>query len=133
MFPIDKLHDAVETPKRFLTKEKIDKQMTGQSPTPFMKLSDKKKKSVTFETKEALEKTSENMERMMALMDKMYIKLEQKDVPYKPQIYQRGRGQNERQFSRGNNWRGYRSFNRNHGEGNRGYGRNRGKFWRGNF
>ena len=31
---------------------------------------------------------------MMALMDKMYIKLDQKEVPYKPQIYQRGRGQN---------------------------------------
>ena len=25
---------------------------------------------------------------MTALMDKMYIKLEQKDIPYKPQIYQ---------------------------------------------
>ena len=133
LFPIDNLHDAVETTKRFLTKEKIDRQMTGQSSTPFMKLSDKKRKSVTFETKEALEKTSENMERMTVLMDKMYIKLEQKDVPYKPQIYQRGRGQNQRQFSRGNNWRGYRSFNRNHSESSRGYGRSRGNFRRGTF
>ena len=32
-----------------------------------MKLTDKKRKSVTFDTKDALEKTSENMERMMAL------------------------------------------------------------------
>ena len=86
LFPIDNLHDAVETAKRFLTKEKIDRQMTGQSSTPFMKLSDKKRKSVTFEMKEALDRTSENMERMTALMDKMYIKLEQKDVPYKLQI-----------------------------------------------
>ena len=38
LFPIDNLHDAVETAKRFLTKEKIDRQMTGQSSTPFMKL-----------------------------------------------------------------------------------------------
>ena len=132
-FSIDNLCDAIETAKRFLTKEKIDRQMTGQSSTPFMKLSDKKRKSVTFETKEALEKTSENMERMTALMDKMYIKLEWKDVPYKPQIYQRGRGQNWRQFSRGNNWRGYRSFSRNRYEGNRGYGCGRGNFRRGNF
>ena len=80
LFPIDNLCDAVETAKRFLTKEKIDRQMTGQSSTPFMKLSDKKRKSVTFETKEALERTSENMERMTVLMDKMYIKLEQKDM-----------------------------------------------------
>ena len=120
LFSIDNLCDAVETAKRFLTKEKIDRQMTGQSSTPFMKLTDKKRKSVTFDAKDALEKTSENMEKMMALMDKMYIELEQKDVPYKPQIYQRGRGQNCRQFSRGNNWRGYRPFSRNCNEGNRG-------------
>ena len=88
LFSIDNLHDAVETAEQFLTKEKIDRQMTGQSSTPFMKLTDKKRKSVTFDAKDVLEKTSENMERMTALMDKMYIKLEQKDVPYKPQIYQ---------------------------------------------
>ena len=66
--------------------------MTGQSSTPFMKLTDKKRKSVILDARDMLEKTSENMERMTVLMDKMYIKLEQKDVPYKPQIYQRGRG-----------------------------------------
>ena len=42
LFPIDNLREEVETAKRFLTKEKIDRQMTGQSSTPFMKLSDKK-------------------------------------------------------------------------------------------
>ena len=133
MFSIDNLCNAVETAKRFLTKEKIDRQMTGQSSTPFMKLTDKKRKSVTFDAKDALEKTSGNMEWMMALMDKMYIILEQKDMPYKPQIYQRGRGQNWRQFSRGNNWRGYRPFSRNCNEGNRGYGHGRGNIQRGNF
>ena len=107
--------------------------MTGQSSTPFMNLTEKKRKSVTFDAKDTLEKTSENMERMTALMDKMYIKLEQKDVPYKPQIYQRGRGQNWRQFSRGNNWRGYTSYSRNRNEGNRGYGHGRGNCRRGNF
>ena len=85
LFSIDNLHDAVETAKRFLTKEKIDRQMTGQSSTPFMKLTDKKRKSVSFDARDTLEKTSENMERMTVLMDKMYIKLEQKDVSYKPQ------------------------------------------------
>ena len=84
LFPIDNLHDAVETAKRFLTKEKIDRQMTGQSSTPFMKLTEKKRKSVSFNAQDTLEKTNENMERMTALMDKMYIKLEQKDLPYKP-------------------------------------------------
>ena len=60
LFSIDNLHDAVETAKRFLTKEKIDRQMTGQSSTPFMKLTEKKRKSVSFQCKRhALEKTSE--------------------------------------------------------------------------
>ena len=71
---IDNLCEAVETAKRFLTKEKIDRQMTGQSTTPFMKLTEKKRKSVTFDARDVLEKTSKNMERMMALMDKMDIK-----------------------------------------------------------
>ena len=70
--------------------------MTGQSSTPFMKLSDKKsRKTVSFDARDVLERNSKNMEQMTALMDKMYIKLDQKDVSYKPQIYQkRGRGQN---------------------------------------
>ena len=96
LFPIDNLCEAVETAKRFLTKEKIETQITGQSSTPFMKLSDKKcRKTVSFDARDVLERNSENMEQMTALMDKMYIKLDQKEVPYKPQIYQkkRGRGQ----------------------------------------
>ena len=101
LFPIDNLHEAVKTAKRFLKKEKIDRQMTRQSTTPFMKLTEKKRKSVTFNARDELEKTSENMERMTVLIDKMYIKLDQKEVPYKPHIYQRGRGQNRRQFRRG--------------------------------
>ena len=69
--------------------------MTEHSSTPFMKLNDKKRKTVSFDIRDVLERTSENMEWMMALMDKMCVKLDQKEVPYKPQIYQRrGRGQN---------------------------------------
>ena len=89
LFPIDNLCEAVETAKRFLTKEKIDRQMTGQSSTPFLKLSDKKRKTVSFDTRDVLGRNSENMEWMTALMDKMYIKLDQKEAPYKPQIYQK--------------------------------------------
>ena len=39
LFPIDTLRDTIETAKRVLTKENIDRQMSGQlSTTPFMKL-----------------------------------------------------------------------------------------------
>ena len=83
LFLIDNLCEAVETAKRFLTKEKIDRQMTGQSLTPFMKLTNKKRKTVSFDTRDVLERNSENMEWMTTLMDKMYIKLDQKEVHYK--------------------------------------------------
>ena len=56
LFSIDNLHDAVETAKRFLTKEKIDRQMTGQSSTPFMKLTEKRRKSVSFDAKGRIRK-----------------------------------------------------------------------------
>ena len=96
LFPINNHREEVERAKRFLTKEKIDRQLAGKGSTPFMKLNDKKsKKAVLFDARDVLERNSENIERMTALMDKMYIKLDQKDVPYKPQIYQkRRRGQN---------------------------------------
>ena len=62
LFPIDNLKEAVEIAKRFLTKEKIDRQMTGQSSTPFMKLGDKKsRKTVSFDARDVLERNSENM------------------------------------------------------------------------
>ena len=49
------------------------------------RLSDmKSRKTVSFDARDVLERNSENMEGMTALMDKMYIKLDQKEVPYKP-------------------------------------------------
>ena len=42
LLPIGNLREAVETAKRFLTKEKIDRQLTGQGSTPFMKFNEKK-------------------------------------------------------------------------------------------
>ena len=89
--------------------------MTRQSSIPFMKLSDKKgKKVVLFDARDVLERNSENMERMTVLMDNMYIKLDQKDLSYKPQIYQRrGRGQTRQNFKQNNNnWRRNRSYSR---------------------
>ena len=125
LFPIDNLREVVEMAKRFLTKEKIDRQLTGQSTTPFVKLNDRKsKKAVLFDARDVLERNSENMERMTVLMDKMYIKLDKKDVLYKPQICQRRRrGQNRQNFGQNNDWRRNRSFSRKRNyNSNRGYG-----------
>ena len=35
---VNNLRDAIDLAKRVLTKEKIDRQLTGQSSTPFMKV-----------------------------------------------------------------------------------------------
>ena len=50
LFPIDDLRQVVETEKRILTKEKIDRQLAGQSSsTPFMSVKDSYHKRVTFD------------------------------------------------------------------------------------
>ena len=123
LFPIDNLREVVETVKRFLTKEKIDRQLTIQSSTPFMKLNDKKnKKAVSFDVSDVLERNRENMESVTPLMDKMYIKLDQKDVLYKS-CEKRGRGQNRPYRRQNNNWRRNRSFSRERNyNSNEGYG-----------
>ena len=52
LFPIEDLRQMVETAKRILTKEKIDRQLAGQSSsTPFMSIKDSyNNKKVTFDT-----------------------------------------------------------------------------------
>ena len=60
----------VETAKRILMKEKIDRQLVGQSSsTPFMSLKDiYVNKRVTFDTKDGLE---EKIDRLMTMMNKL--------------------------------------------------------------
>ena len=49
LFPIIDLRQAVEMTKRILTKEKIDRQLAGQtSSTPFMSIKEDFGKKVTF-------------------------------------------------------------------------------------
>ena len=53
LFPIEDLRQAVETAKRILTKEKLDRQLTRQSlSTPFMSIRDGHIRKVSFDTKE---------------------------------------------------------------------------------
>ena len=77
LFPIDNLRVTVETAKRVLTKEKIDRQMAGQSSTtPFMKASSKHnyssmkscKKGVTFDAMETIERNSDNIDKLTSLV-----------------------------------------------------------------
>ena len=69
------------------------------------------------------------------LRDEMYIKLDQKDVPYKSHIYQKiSRGQNRQNFRQSIAWGGNRFYSREHSyNSNRGYERGRSNFRRGRF
>ena len=102
LFPIDNLRDAIETAKRVLTKEKIDRQMSGQSSaTPFMKASSdsnysmkSSRKGVPFDVMETIERNSNSIDKLTSLVSKMNMKIDKREAPYKPQIYQgRPRGQ----------------------------------------
>ena len=65
---VNNLRDGIDLAKRVLTKEKLDRQLTGQSSTPFMKATsnndchlnqNQQKKGVTFDAMETLERNSD--------------------------------------------------------------------------
>ena len=73
---VNNLRDAIDLAKRVLTKEKLDRQLTGQSSTPFMKASSNDshlpqnhhKKGVTFDAMEMLERNSDCIDRLTSLV-----------------------------------------------------------------
>ena len=95
LFPVDNLRDMVTTAKRVLTKEDIDRQKSGESSAaPFMRVSKinystmkASKKGVTFEVMETIERSSDSIDKLMSLVSKMNMKMEEREAPYKPQIY----------------------------------------------
>ena len=87
LFPIGYLWQVVETAKRILTKEKIDRQLAGQSSsTPFMSMKDSNinNKKVTFDTQNGLE---EKIDRLTVMMNKSTTKEEGLNKWFKPKIY----------------------------------------------
>ena len=91
MFPIEDLRQAVETAKRILTKEKLDKQLTGQTSTsPFMSVRDRTDRKVPFNTREEL---GDKIDKLTVIMSKLATKDIHERKPLKPQIY-KSRAQN---------------------------------------
>ena len=129
LFPITNLRDAVDAVKRVLTKEKLDKQLSGQAgaATPFMKVGDvpHSGKKVSFNVQDPIK---EQLENLTSMVYNMSMQKEENTKPFKPQIYQkRGRGQNRLNF--GNRDRS-RAFNgdrqrQNFRPNNRGWSQNR--------
>ena len=53
LFPIEDLRQATERAKRILTKEKLDKQLMGQTSTsPFMNIRDETERQVSFNARD---------------------------------------------------------------------------------
>ena len=103
LISISNLRDAIDLAKRVLTKEKLDRQLTGQSSTPFMKATSNddshlpqnhQKKSVTFDTMETLERNSDCIDILTLLVSDLKMTMDRKQPQYKPKIYQ-GRSQNQ--------------------------------------
>ena len=105
MFPIEHLRQVVETAKRIHTKEKLDKQLTGQTSTsPFMSIKEGTNRKVLFDTRDKL---GDKIDKLTVMLGRLAAK-HNKKRPFKPQIYQgRGRGQN-----RGYSQRNYQNRNR---------------------
>ena len=130
LFPINNRRDAVTTVKQVMIKEKIDRQKTGQSSTtPFIRVSDCNqsydkmgKKRVTFDVMETLERQHDSIDKLSSLVSKMNVKMDRKETPYKPRVYQnrpRGQGRGRQQSFQPCN-RSF-SWDRNRNRGNFNY------------
>ena len=89
--------------KRVLTNEKLDRQLTGQSSTPFMKATsnndshspqNQQKKSVTFDAMETLERNRNCIDHLTSVVSGLQMTMDRKQPQYKPKIYQ-GRSRNQ--------------------------------------
>ena len=114
---MEDLRQTVERAKRILTKEKLDKQLTGQnSASPFMSIRDGASRRVSLDTRDEL---GDKIDKLTVMLGRLAAKDSKEKRPFKPQIYQgRGRGQNG----------GYSQINYQNRLGNRSNSRDRGQF-----
>ena len=83
---VNNLRDAIDLAKRVLMKEKLDRQLTGQSSTPLMKITSSdnyptqtnNKKGVAFNAMETLERNSNCIDRITSLVSDMKMTMDRK-------------------------------------------------------
>ena len=74
-----------------MTKEKLDKQLAGQTSTsPFLSITDRTDRRVSFNTKDEL---GDKIDKLTVMMSKLAAKDDHERKLFKPQIY-KSRGQN---------------------------------------
>ena len=97
LFLIEDLRQAVDTVKRILTKEKLDKQLTGQNSTiPFTNVRDGTERKVSFNTRDEL---GDKINKLTLVMSRLAANDSHETRPFNPQIY-KSRGQN-RSYNQG--------------------------------
>ena len=128
-FPIEDLRQAVDTAKRILTKEKLDKQLTGQiSTSPFMSVREGTDRRVSFNTRDEL---GDKIDKLTVVMSKSAVKGSHERKPFKPQIY-KSMGQN-RSMVKGGTKPGQIVRNRGYSMNNKARQGYRGNRFEGNF
>ena len=120
MFPKEDFRQAVETAKRILTKEKLDKQLTGQvSTSPFMSIREEASWRVAFDTREEL---GDKIDKLMVIIGKLAAKDSNGNRPFKSGIHKSRRPPPPSQN------RGHRSYQNRTRLTNRSNSRDRGQF-----
>ena len=86
LFPIEDLRQAVETARRILTIERLDKQLTCQTSTsPFMNIRDGTQRKVSFNARDEL---GDKIDKPPVVMSRLAAKDSYVKRPFKPQIYE---------------------------------------------
>ena len=81
---VNNLRDAIDLAKRVLMKEKLDRQLTGQSSTPFMRMTSNdnysmqtnNKRGVTFDAMETSERNSDCIDKLTSLVSDMKLTID---------------------------------------------------------
>ena len=82
LFPIENLKQAIDTAKRILTKEKLDKPLAGQTSTsPFMSVKDGRERRVSFNTRDEL---GDKIDKLTVVMSRLAVKDSHEKIPFKP-------------------------------------------------
>ena len=89
---VNNLRDAIDLAKRVPMKKKLDRQLTRQSCTPFMKATSnndshspqsQQKKGVTFDAMEMLERNSDCIDRLTTLVSDLKMTMDRKQPQYR--------------------------------------------------
>ena len=117
LFPIENLRQVLETVKRMLTKENIDRQLARQSSsTPVMSVRDTYNKRVTFNTQDGPE---DKIDKFTEMMGKLVARDSEVNRPFKPQVYQskqRGHSRNSYDLHNYDRWNYQNKYRSNSGE-----------------